>query len=70
MICAATGTNADSAFELAYPSGFGRIPAYTYDKRGEPIGEANLVIELLEAGSVRITSRSSSRRGSSWAATT
>jgi hypothetical protein len=69
VICAATGASADSAFELAYPSGFGRIPAYTYDKRGEPIGEANVVIELLEAGSVRITSRSSSRRGARTVAT-
>jgi hypothetical protein len=63
VLCLATGANADSAFELAYPSGFGRIPAYTYDDRGEPIGEANVVIELLEEGGVRMTSHSSSRRG-------
>lgn len=69
VICAATGASADSAFELAYPSGFGRIPAYTYDESGEPIGEANVVIDLLEEGGVRITSHSSGRRGARTLAT-
>jgi hypothetical protein len=69
VICAVTGASAESAFELAYPSGFGRIPAYAYDDRGEPIGEANVLIEPLEAGGVRITSRSSSRRGARTVAT-
>ncbi len=69
IVCAATGASADSAFQLAYPSGFGRIPAHTYDKRGEPIGEADVVIDLLEEGGVRITSHSSSRHGARTVAT-
>ena len=63
LIALGSAAHAESAFEFSYPHDFGRIPAATYDESGERIGDANVVIETLENGGLRMTSRSSSRKG-------
>ena len=54
---------AESTFQLAYPGTFGRMPAATYDEAGERIGAADLLIERLDSGRVRMRSESGERRG-------
>ncbi len=49
---------AESTFRLAYPDTFGRLPAATYDETGERIGDADLLIERLSSGRVRVRSES------------
>ncbi len=55
-----TAAGAESTFRLAYPDTFGRLPAATYDEAGERIGGADLVIEQLSSGRVRVRVRSES----------
>ncbi|MCZ6785196.1 MAG: hypothetical protein O7G30_18000, partial [Proteobacteria bacterium] len=45
---------------MAYPDTFGRLPAATYDEAGERIGGADLLIERLSSGHVRVRVRSES----------
>ncbi len=54
----ASAAGAESTFRLAYPDTFGRTPAATYDEAGERIGGANLLIERLGSGRVRVRSES------------
>ncbi|MDH5567429.1 MAG: hypothetical protein OEY15_12255 [Myxococcales bacterium] len=63
ILAAGSSARAESAFELSYPLDFGRIPAITYDERGERIGEARVVIESLEDGQIRMATQSASREG-------
>ena len=54
----AGSTRAESDLRLPYPSHFGAIPAATYDSDGKRVGAADLHIERLENGNVRIVSES------------
>jgi hypothetical protein len=47
----------------------GRVPATTYDDHGAPLGDANLLIDQLENGSVRVFSQSGEERGAHTVAT-
>jgi len=49
---------ADSALMLAYPTSFGKIPAATFDASRHRVGDANLEIEQLEDGMVRLFAES------------
>jgi hypothetical protein len=69
LLAAGPLARAESAFEFSYPHDFGRIPAATYDARGTRIGDANVAIETLEDGGLRMTSLSSSREGARTIAT-
>src|SRR5512134_1538333 len=66
---AASGALAESAFLLPWPANMGRIPATTYDDHGAPLGDANLLIDQLEDGSVRVFSQSGKERGAHTVAT-
>ena len=43
---------------LAYPTSFGKIQAATFDEGRQRVGDANLEIEKLEDGTVRIIAES------------
>ncbi len=49
---------ADSELMLPYPTSFGKIPAATFDAGRHRVGDANLEIERLEDGAVRIFAES------------
>jgi len=49
---------ADSELMLPYPASFGRIPAATFDAGRHRVGGANLEVEKLEDGTVRIYAES------------
>ena len=49
---------AESSLRLPYPSHFGAIPAATFDTDGKRVGAADVRIERLENGNVRIASES------------
>jgi hypothetical protein len=49
---------ADSELMLPYPTHFGKIPAATFDAGRQRVGDANLEIEKLEDGTVRILAES------------
>jgi hypothetical protein len=49
---------ADSELRLAYPTSFGKIQAATFDEGRHRVGDANLEIEKLEDGTVRIFAES------------
>ena len=49
---------ADSELMLPYPTSFGKIPAATFDAGRHRVGDANLEIERLEDGTVRIFAES------------
>ncbi len=49
---------AGSALVLPYPSSFGRIPAATFDTDQHRLGAANLVVEELDGGRVRLLAES------------
>ncbi len=49
---------ADSELMLAYPTSFGKIQAATFDEGRHRVGDANLEIEKLEDGTVRIIAES------------
>jgi hypothetical protein len=49
---------ADSELMLPYPASFGTIPAATFDAGRQRVGDANLKIEKLEDGTVRILAES------------
>jgi hypothetical protein len=51
-------SRADSGLRLPYPDFFGEIPAATYDDTRVRVGSANLRVEKLESGNVRILSES------------
>jgi hypothetical protein len=58
VLVAPATAGAESAFELPYPDRFGRIPASTFDTGQHRVGNANLVIEKLDDGKVRLLSES------------
>ena len=62
-LCLAGVARADSGFVLAYPKTFGHVDAATYDDDGHRIGGADLLIERLDSGRVRIRSESGEQRG-------
>ena len=47
--------HAESGLRLAYPTEFGVIPAQTFDAGRNRVGDANVTIEKLESGNVRMT---------------
>jgi hypothetical protein len=49
---------ADSELMLPYPASFGKIPAATFDAGRQRVGDANLEIEKLNDGTVRIFAES------------
>jgi len=49
---------AESGLVLPYPTTFGRIPASTFDTERHRLGAANLVIENLDGGNVRLLAES------------
>jgi len=49
---------ADSELMLPYPTSFGKIPAATFDAGRQRVGDANLKVEKLEDGTVRIFAES------------
>jgi hypothetical protein len=51
-------SRAESRLRLPYPEFFGEVPAATYDDSRERVGGAQLRIEQLDTGNVRIVSRS------------
>jgi hypothetical protein len=55
--------HAESSFILAQPLAFGRVGAATYDEAGERIGGADLLIERLDSGRVRVRSESGRKHG-------
>ena len=63
LALAPIAAGAESTFRLAYPDTFGPLPAATYDEAGERIGGADLVIERLDSGRVRVRSESFGLRG-------
>jgi hypothetical protein len=65
----ASAGHADSEFVLAWPERIGRVPATTYDDHGAPLGDANLLIEQLESGGIRVFSQSGQERGAHTVAT-
>src|SRR5262245_35332192 len=62
-LSAALPAHAESAFVLAWPPNLGRVPAVTYDERGTPLGNANLAVEQIDGGGIRIFSQSGEDRG-------
>jgi hypothetical protein len=60
---------ADSGLTLAYPAVFGTIPASTFDAGQRRVGDANLVIEKLDNGNVRMLSESGIEGGARTVAT-
>lgn len=54
---------AESSFLLAYPENFGRVAAATYDEAGQRIGGADLLVERLDSGRIRLRSESGERDG-------
>jgi hypothetical protein len=55
----ATGAaHADSELSLPYPTVFGKVPASTFDASQRRVGDADLEIEKLDDGTVRIYSES------------
>jgi hypothetical protein len=61
--------HAESSFVLAQPLAYGRIGAATYDESGERIGGADLMMERLASGQVRVRSESGHHRGAQTIAT-
>jgi hypothetical protein len=61
--CAAAPASSESAFALAWPASMGRVAATTYDDHGAPLGAANLVMEKLDSGGIRVFSQSGEERG-------
>ena len=58
-LAVATGpARADSELSLPYPAVFGKIPAATFDASQRRVGDADLQIEKLDDGTVRIYSES------------
>jgi hypothetical protein len=49
---------ADSELMLPYPASFGKIPAATFDTGRQRVGDANLEVEKLNDGTVRIFAES------------
>jgi hypothetical protein len=49
---------ADSELMLPYPTSYGTIPAATFDEGRQRVGDANLKVEKLEDGTVRIHAES------------
>jgi len=66
---AADAGRAESSFILAQPLAYGRVAAATYDESGERIGGADLEIERLESGRVRVRSESGRHLGAQTVAT-
>jgi len=66
---AASEALAESAFLLPWPANMGRVPATTYDDHGAPLGDANLLIDQLDNGSVRVFSQSGDDHGAHTIAT-
>jgi hypothetical protein len=62
-LCIAGGVRAESGFLLPYPDTFGHVDAATYDDDGQRIGGADLLIERLDSGRVRMRSESGEQRG-------
>ena len=57
--------HAESRFVLPYPQSFGAIEAATYDDAGERIGGADLLVERVDDGRVRMRVESGHKRGAS-----
>jgi len=49
---------ADSELMLPYPASYGKIPAATFDAGRQRVGDANLKVEKLEDGTVRLFAES------------
>jgi hypothetical protein len=62
-LSAAHPAASESAFALAWPASIGRVPATTYDDRGARLGAANLVMEQLPSGDIRVFSQSGENAG-------
>lgn len=56
-ISAATA-RAESGLTLPYPTSYGKIPAATFDTGRQRVGEANLAVEQLDDGMVRLFAES------------
>jgi hypothetical protein len=54
LCLAAGGARAESSLRLPYPTGFGSIPAATYDEDYRRVGDAQIAIENLEDGRVQL----------------
>jgi hypothetical protein len=68
-LCAAGAAGAESGLVLAYPDTFGRVDAATYADDGRRIGGADLLVERLDTGRVRMRSESGEQRGARTTAT-
>ncbi len=55
---AASTSHAESALRMAYPEMYGVIPASTYDTQQQRVGDARIVVEKLDDGSIRLFSES------------
>ena len=56
-------TRADSELSLPYPVVFGKIPAATFDASQRRVGDADLQVEKLDGGMVRLYSESTADGG-------
>lgn len=63
------GIQAESGFVLPYPDAFGQISAATYDDGGHRIGGADLLVERLDGGRVRMRVESGRQLGAQTMAT-
>ncbi|MGH0033000.1 MAG: hypothetical protein ACQGVC_24675 [Myxococcota bacterium] len=69
VLLLSVAAGAESGFLLAYPETFGKVGAATYDDGGQRIGGADLLIERLDAGRVRMRSESGQQKGARTLAT-
>jgi hypothetical protein len=59
LLLSTNAVRADSDLRLPYPAIYGKIPAATFDTGRHRVGDANLNVEKLEDGMVRIFAESS-----------
>jgi len=59
LLLSTNAVRADSELRLPYPAIYGKIPAATFDTGRHRVGDANLNVEKLEDGMVRIFAESS-----------
>ena len=58
LLISTAPARADSELMLPYPSQYGKIPAATFDSHRQRVGDANLEVEKLEDGTVRLFAES------------
>jgi len=63
MLGATPAARSESAFLLPWPDSLGPVPATTYDDHGVRLGDANLLIEQLDSGAIRLFSQSGESEG-------